>query len=177
MIYRYKRNEEIIAEEVERDDLRKTVILKYLSGDKVNKTVCITSSTLKRWWTPEAKEKTSEVKEETPKVKEKTSNSCMEKEEKKMPSLNKNENLETLVSYITNTFENCWCASVRCYKIRKDGKTIAEIYPRKKTIEVRVKTVKNQYLLYKDGYKYYLPVHYFISYEDDYINLIHELLS
>lgn len=172
MVYRYKRNEEIIAEEVERDDLRKTVILKYLSGDKVNKTVCITSSTLKRWWTPEAKEKTPEVK-----VKEKTSNSCIEKREKKMSSSNKNENLEALVSYITSTFENCWCASVRCYKIRKNGKTIAEIYPRKKTIEVRVKTVKNEYLLYKDGYKYYLPVHYFISYEDDYINLIDELLS
>ena len=52
--------------------------------------------------------------------------------------------------------------------------------PRRKNIEVRVKKVKDDFdsdILYKDGYKYYLPVHYYVSYETDYIKIIGDLLS
>lgn len=30
---------------------------------------------------------------------------------------------------------------------------------------------------YKDGYNYYLPVHHFISYEQDYMKVLKELIS
>ena len=43
-----------------------------------------------------------------------------------------------------------------------------------------VKKVKDDFdsdILYKDGYKYYLPVHYYVSYETDYIKIIEDLLS
>lgn len=85
-----------------------------------------------------------------------------------------------LDSFLGNTYNNTWYSSVKCYKLKKNGKTIAEVYPRRKNIEVRVKEVKDDFhsdILYKDGYKYYLPVHYYVPYETDYIKIIEELLS
>lgn len=49
-----------------------------------------------------------------------------------------------------------------------------------KNIEVRVKKVKDDFdpgISYKDGYKYYLPVHYYVPYETDYIKIIGDLLD
>ena len=43
-----------------------------------------------------------------------------------------------------------------------------------------VKKVKDDFdpgISYKDGYKYYLPVHYYVPYETDYIKIIGDLLA
>lgn len=81
-----------------------------------------------------------------------------------------------LTSYNFKYFDN-----VNCYKIFKEGeskKAVAEVYPRTKHIEVRVKTPSPVHLEYKEGYKYYLPIHYFIAYEHiDYLDIMETLLK
>ena len=58
--------------------------------------------------------------------------------------------------------------SVKCYKIKKDKKTLAEIYPQRKAIcvYVRKETDTTGYNVVKDDYKYYLPVKVMIDYSD-----------
>lgn len=58
--------------------------------------------------------------------------------------------------------------NVNCYKIKKDNKTLAEIYPQKKAICVYIRKTKNTdgFNVVKDDYKYYLPVKVLVPYED-----------
>lgn len=66
--------------------------------------------------------------------------------------------------------------SVKCYKIKKDKKTLAEIYPQRKSIcvYVRKETDTTGYNVVKDDYKYYLPVKVTLPYED--IKRLEELI-
>ena len=48
--YQSKKDETVKAIIEKEDDKTKTVILKYVSGPDIDKTVAITTSTLKRWW-------------------------------------------------------------------------------------------------------------------------------
>lgn len=143
----------------ERDDGKCEV--KFLNGDKKGEMTTYTSGTIKRWW------KEVEVKEEV-----------IKKPNKKSKKVDRTRELSEIDSFLGNTYNNTWYASVKCYKIKKNGKPIAEVYPRMKNIEVRVKKVKDDLdILYKDGYKYYLPVHYYVPYETDYIKIIGDLLD
>ena len=67
-------------------------------------------------------------------------------------------------------------ASVNCYKIKNDKKTVAEIYPQRKSIcvYVRKETDTTGYNVVKNDYKYYLPVKVTIPYED--IKRLEELI-
>lgn len=88
--------------------------------------------------------------------------------------------IKALNEYINATFDNIWCDSVKCHKLKIGKKTIAEVYCRQKHIEVRVKCLTDNVdteIIYRSGYKYYLPVHCFISYESDYIKLINNILN
>lgn len=137
--------------------------VRFLNGSKKGETTTYTSGTIKRWW------KEVEVKEEV-----------IKKPNKKSKKVDRSRELSEIDSFLGNTYNNTWYSSVKCYKIKKNGKTIAEVYPRMKNIEVRVKKVKDDLdldILYKDGYKYYLPVHYYVPYETDYIKIIEDLLS
>lgn len=137
--------------------------VRFLNGSKKGETATYTSGTIKRWW------KEVEVKEEV-----------IKKPNKKSKKVDRTRELSEIDSFLGNTYNNTWYASVKCYKIKKNGKTIAEVYPRMKNIEVRVKTVKDDLdsgISYKDGYKYYLPVHYYVPYETDYIKIIGDLLA
>lgn len=135
--------------------------VRFLNGAKKGETAKYTSGTIKRWW------KEVEVKEEV-----------IKKPNKKSKKVDRTRDLSEIDSFLGSTYNNTWCASVKCYKIKKNGKTIAEVYPRMKNIEVRVKKVKDDLdILYKDGYKYYLPVHYYVPYETDYIKIIGDLLD
>lgn len=135
--------------------------VRFLNGAKKGEMATYTSGTIKRWW------KEVEVKEEV-----------IKKPNKKSKKVDRTRELSEIDSFLGNTYNNTWYASVKCYKIKKNGKTIAEVYPRMKNIEVRVKKVKDDLdILYKDGYKYYLPVHYYVPYETDYIKIIGDLLD
>ena len=135
--------------------------VKFLNGDKKGEVATYTSGTIKRWW------KEVEVKEEV-----------IKKPNKKSKKVDRTKELSEIDSFLGSTYNNTWYSSVKCYKIKKNGKTIAEVYPRMKNIEVRVKKVKDDLdILYKDGYKYYLPVHYYVPYETDYIKIIGDLLD
>lgn len=96
------------------------------------------------------------------------------------PKIDRTKDILEIDDFIGNTYNNKYYESVKCYKIIKEGKTVAEVYPRRKEIEVRVKTVREDFdsdIRYKDGYKYYLPVHYFLDYTSDYIKLITDLIQ
>ena len=135
--------------------------VRFLNGAKKGEVATYTSGTIKRWW------KEVEVKEEV-----------IKKPNKKPKKVDRTRELSEIDSFLGSTYNNTWYASVKCYKIKKNGKTIAEVYPRMKNIEVRVKKVKDDLdILYKDGYKYYLPVHYYVPYETDYIKIIGDLLD
>lgn len=135
--------------------------VRFLNGAKKGETAKYTSGTIKRWW------KEVEVKEQV-----------IKKHNKKSKKVDRTKELSEIDSFLGNTYNNIWYSSVKCYKIKKNGKTIAEVYPRMKNIEVRVKKVKDDLdILYKDGYKYYLPVHYYVPYETDYIKIIGDLLD
>lgn len=139
--------------------------VRFLNGAKKGETTKYTSGTIKRWW------KEVEVKEE---VKEEV----IKKHNKKSKKVDRTKELSEIDSFLGSTYNNTWYSSVKCYKIKKNGKTIAEVYPRMKNIEVRVKKVKDDLdILYKGGYKYYLPVHYYVPYETDYIKIIGDLLD
>lgn len=162
-----------------------TVVAEYLNGDKQGKTVSITHSTLKRWWKKVEEEQVQNEPlpmEEPEKIQESQEIKGIEKSPKSKKTMNKRirekEQIKgRLTSYNSKYFEN-----VKCYKIFKAGETkkpIAEVYPRRKHIEVRVKTVSSSVSIeYKEGYKYYLPVHYFIAYEHiDYLDIMETLLK
>ena len=143
----------------ERDDGKCEV--RFLNGTKKGETTIYTSGTIKRWW------KEVDVKEE------------VIQKPNKSKKVERNKVLPEIDTFLGNNYDNAWYASVKCYKIKKNGKTIAEVYPRIKNIEVRVKKVKDDFdpgISYKDGYKYYLPVHYYVPYETDYIKIIEDLL-
>lgn len=66
--------------------------------------------------------------------------------------------------------------NVNCYKIKNGKKTVAEIYPQRKSIcvYIRKETDTTGYDVVKDNYKYYLPVKVSIPYED--IERLEELI-
>lgn len=203
-IYVSRRDENVTAKLDESYSNEQTVMLEYLTGDKVGKTTSITHSTLKRWWKVVEVEDTMEEVDETDtniepladgdsKEQEETPVDIMTitrpvvevvnkpvKKTKKVSQIDRSKEILELDAFIENTYNNKYYESVKCYKIIKNDKTVAEIYPRKKEIEVRVKSIKDNFdsdVRYKDGYKYYLPVHYFIDYTSDYIKLITDLVQ
>ena len=69
MIYKSKKDKNILAKVVEQDEERKTVILEYITGEQSGKTFNITTSTLKRWWSKvnESEIESIDISVETPK--------------------------------------------------------------------------------------------------------------
>lgn len=160
------------------DDKSCTYQVRFLNGNRQGQVVVYSSGTIKRWWKKmeetiekENKPTNEQVNESVPNVKNKKENKIEGTKE------TKEKDFDKLESFITHTFNNSYYESVKCYKIKKSSKTVGEIYLRKKHIEVRVKSVQDHINVpYKDGYKYYLPVHYFISYDSDYLKIIEQLL-
>lgn len=79
---------------------------------------------------------------------------------------------------LPDCFENNsrYYENVNCYKIKNDKKTVAEIYPQRKSIcvYVRKETDTTGYNVVKDDYKYYLPVKIFVPYDE--IGRLEELI-
>ena len=208
-IYESKRTEGVKVKVIKFEEKFKTVIIEYLTGDKTGTSSSITTATLKRWWeeievineTDEAlellaggdsKEQAESVIAEKELTDEEYAKIGLEiaeqakkkteehKKSKKISNIDRSKEILELDAFIGNTYNNKYYESVKCYKIIKNEKTVAEIYPRKKEIEVRVKSIKDNFdsdVRYKDGYKYYLPVHYFLDYTSDYIKLITDLIQ
>lgn len=152
-----------------------TVMIEYLNGPKQGKAASITHSTLKRWWKKVDTEGISTKPENLENKTKKTTS------KKKPTKIDRTEDIKKLFEMFTDDYEYKYYDSVKCYKIydiMNQTTVIAEVYPRRKNIEVRVRNVKERVNVnYKDGYKYYLPVHYYVPYETDYVKIIKVLLS
>lgn len=191
MMYENKRNGikgELVQSQESQNGI-KVYTLKLESGEEK----AVFGPTFKRWWKKvEAEEQVEEVVDTEEnltdedyakigvEIAEQAKKKSKKVKNKKAPRVDRSNDLLEIDSFIGDTYNNKYYSSVKCYKIVKDGKTVAEVYPRKKNIEVRVKTVKEDFdsdIQYKDGYKYYLPVHYFIEYSTDYIKLIQDLIG
>lgn len=179
MVLLSKKNNSTKIEVIKYDEKSLTYHVRFLNGEKEGQTTVYSSGTVKRWW----KEIEDSCENEGEKLVSATVDEIPEKElsstKKKDKKIDRTKDLEKIDNYIKGNFDNSWYESVRCYKIKKAGKTIAEVYPRRKNIEIRVKEIKeiSEDVQYKDGYKYYLPVHYFVSYTEDYIKITKEILA
>lgn len=160
-IYMSTRDNVTQAEVIKIDERASTFMVRYLNGDKKGQTTIYSKGTMKRWW-----KKIEEVKKEIKKD--------VHSESGKMPSTEcRKRELDLALQNLV--LDVSWFSSVRCYKVKSENKTIGEIYPRRKHLEVRVHNKKDVPYECKDGYKYYLPVHYFIPWEENYQDALREL--
>lgn len=155
-VYVSKRDENVTAKLDENYTNEQTVILDYLTGDKVGKNTCVTKATLKRWW------KEIEVINETNEALELLAGSDSKEqaetviEEHKlvpMPGIEKLEELKK--EYSDNNIYNF--ISVPSKKgfnlVKLDNKTIAHIYIRKSYILVYLKEKLDSYNYQVKNYK------------------------
>lgn len=157
--------------------------VRFLNGSKKGETTTYTSGTIKRWW-KEVKE-VAEAKKERHLVPmpgiEKLENLKKEYPRKK-PSkkVDRSKEIFEIETFIGN-YENKYYSSVKCYKIMKGKKPVAEVYPQRKKILCYFHSLEgknlNKTLFHKDGYKYYLPARVDISYDSDFISILSELLK
>lgn len=191
-IYVSRKNPEVTAKLDEAYSTETTVILDYLTGDKKDSNTCITKATLKRWWKETEVEETLEsveppceetlIEVDNPEVPaESTTKEVHPSRTKRVstPKVDRTKNIEEVESFLTKNYDIKYCESVKCYKVFKNNKTVAEVYLRRKAIEIRVKTINPSIpksIKYKDGYKYYLPIHYFVEYSMDYIKILQDLI-
>lgn len=182
----------VVIEIQSTDNKTGTVIAQICSGNNSGEIKRYSTGTIKRWYKEFIEETVEEVEQVEEVVEHKLvpmpgieklaelAEQTKKKSKQKTSKIDRTNDLSEIDAFIENNYNNKYYESVKCYKIIKDGKTVAEVYPRKKNIEVRVKTVKDDFnsdIFYKDGYKYYLPVHYFIEYSTDYIKLISDLIG
>lgn len=176
MYYLSRRDNETRIKVDEQYSNENTVVAEYLNGDKQGKTVSITHSTLKRWW-----KKIDEVTEESksiPTAKIKKS----EVSKKESPSTDKIKNIKSIEDMLRKTFDVKTYDSMKNYFVlRKKGekKAFAEVRCGKR-IQVAVKKVTKyieENTQYKEGYKYFLPVHIWLDYSPDINDIILKLLE
>lgn len=101
------------------------------------------------------------------------------KEKARKHKNNKVDNSDKLyeLELLLNNLDSKYYESVKCYKIKAEGKTIAEVYPQKKGIRVYVHKdydISNVCVI-KDNYKYYLPVA--VNFDYDNIAKVIEFLN
>lgn len=185
MLYVSRKDNETLAKLVGEEEKYGTVMLEYVSGEKVGKSINITNSTLKRWWKPvedtesvgvitdpsvesveEVLTTDTEVVEETP-----VETPSKRKETRRKKTTSKVDNtqaIEKIKEFLKSTFDVSYYESVNCYKLKTNGKSVAEVYLRRKQVELRIKNTEKipEGVNYKEGYKYYLPVHVYISYDN-----------
>ena len=160
--------------------------VRFLNGSKKGETTTYAFGTIKRWW-KEVKE-VKEVEEPT-KERQLVPMPGVEKLEtlkKEYPrkssskKIDRSEEISEIDAFI-NSYENKWYSSVKCYKIMKGKKPVAEVYPQRKKILCYFHSLEgknlDKTLFHKDGYKYYLPARVDISYDSDFISILSELLK
>lgn len=177
-IYVSRKDETVKAKLVEYNEKFNTYMVEFITGDRKGKTTSFSASTVKRWWKEieSSEEQIHSVEsvttpDKTPRRVGKKKTTCKHLQE---PS-------EVKDSLLNTNFYTKYYANVNCIKIYRDEslkKAVLEVYPRNKNVEVRTKQAfPNICENYKDGYNYYLPVHHFISYEQDYMKVLKELIS
>lgn len=202
-IYNSKRHEGIKAELLSMNEKTKVYTFKYLNGDKEGKTFDISAATVKRWWA-KSEEVVEDTTKNTPKeevvdketdltdtqyaeigkeiaeqAKEKSKDAKKKKAKKtKTPKIDRSKELQEVCEFLKN---NCskQCESVNSYSFKNsDGKTYLEVRPQKKNLVIFAKSV-NEHVTspYKDGYKYFLSIHYFVSWDDDYMNILKSFIE
>lgn len=194
MIYENKRNQDKVK--VEASSLSLDVVeVTYISSNKheAGETAFIKIGTFKRWWSlveEVVEEADADIKEDiepdtlvpmpgTEKLEELKKEYTKKKTKKSSVDRTKEiENVHNFLNNLGSFISSEYFSNVNCYKLKRNGKTFAEVYPRRKNIEVRVKEINGVVACdYKDGYKYYLPVHYFVSYDFDYVGILEDLLA
>lgn len=157
-IYVSKKDSNIKAELLSVEEGK--VSIKIISGKDVGTEKQFSESTLKRWW--------------------KFLENVKPKEEKSKRA--KQKKYEEEISLVRQFLsENRFYSSVNCYKIMRNGKPFAEVYPQRKKLMCYFKSLEGldltKTIFSKDGYKYYLPARVDISYETDYMNTLKEFLG
>lgn len=202
MIYTSKRHEGVKAELLSQNEVTKVYTFRYLNGDKEGKTFDISSSTVKRWWIKLDEE---EVVEETPKntseeevvdketdltdtqyaeigkeiaeqTKEKSKDA--KKKKNKKETVCRDKEFEEVTTYLSQAGAT-YTESVKAFKLKNSkGKTYIEVRLQKKNLLVCVKEV-NDFVTssYTDGHKYFLPVHYHVSWNEDYMNILKSFIE
>lgn len=155
--------------------------VKFLNGSKEGETATYSFGTIKRWW-KEAEEPTKERQLVPVPGAEKLGilkKECPRKGSSK--KIDRTEEISEIDTFIRNNYENKWYPSVKCYKIMKGKKPVAEVYPQRKKILCYFHSLEgknlDKTLFHKDGYKYYLPARVDISYDSDFISILSELLK
>ena len=97
-IYSSKKDSQVSAKVISFDDKFNTVLIEYLTGDKIGKTANITTSTLKRWWKIEDQDRNLDILNGpdgfTPEQKEVEVQTIKEKELVTMPGIEKLSDLK-----------------------------------------------------------------------------------
>lgn len=203
MIYTSKRHEGIKAELLSMNEKTKVYTFKYLNGDKEGKTFDISGATVKRWWTKleeviedveETTKNTSEEevvdqesdltdtqyaeigKEIAEQVKEKSKDA--KKKKNKKATVCRDKEFKEVTTYLSQVGAT-YTESVKAFKLKNSkGKTYIEVRLQKKNLLVCVKEVNDSVTSsYTDGHKYFLPVHYHVSWDEDYMNILKSFIE
>jgi hypothetical protein len=141
------------------------VSIKIISGKDVGVEKQFSEVTLKRWW--------KFLENVKPKEEKSKKSKCVKQKQKKY-----GEEISLVRQFLS---ENRFYSSVNCYKIMRNGKPFAEVYPQRKKLMCYFKSLEELDLIKtifsKDGYNYYLPARVDISYETDYLNTLKEFLG
>lgn len=141
------------------------VSIKIISGKDVGVEKQFSESTLKRWW--------KFLENVKPKEEKSKKSKCAKQKQKKYE-----EEISLVRQFLSG---NRFYSSVNCYKIMRNGKPFAEVYPQRKKLMCYFKSLEGldltKTIFSKDGYKYYLPARIDISYEADYLNTLKEFLD
>ena len=157
--------------------------VRFLNGSKKGETTTYTSGTIKRWWkeVEEVEEPTKERQLVPMPGIENLENLKKEYPRKKSLKVDRSKEISEIDAFIGNNYKNKWYSSVKCYKIMKGKKPVAEVYPQRKKILCYFHSLEgknlDKTLFHKDGYKYYLPARVDISYDSDFISILSELLK
>lgn len=199
-IYVSRKNPEVTAKIDEAYTTETTVILDYLTGDKKGSNTCITKSTLKRWWketdieqVPEVPEENLEstgyvCKEEVSTTEEIDTKTPIKKarsskpKKVRTPHIDRTDIIGTIFSTLKDNFDiKTYDGMKNYYILRRKGekKAFAEVRCGKR-VQISVKSVSDYIrdnVEYKDGYKYFLPVHTWVDYTDNIMDVILSILG
>lgn len=155
--------------------------VRFLNGSKKGETTTYTSGTIKRWWKEVEQENTSVSTHSIKKLENLKNVDSIKKTTKK---IDRTEDVEKIVEMLIDDYVYKYYDSVNCYKvydIMAENHVIAEIYPQRKKIVCYLRSLEgvdlSKTIFHKQGYKYYLPCRVDISYDDNFISILSELLK
>lgn len=174
-----KRDKETKVEVVKYDDKSLTYLVRFLNGKKEGESIVYSAGTIKRWWqeiedtSDNGSEMVLQPKSEIPKK---------ESSKKKNKKADRTEDIQCIEAMLRKEFDVRTYASMKNYFVlRRKGekKAFAEVRCGRR-VQISVKEVSDyirENLIYKEGYKYFLPVHVWLEYSADTKDTILKVLN